>query len=739
MKARAAAALLGLALAAAALVPLLAASRVPARGDLADFFWPMKAYTAERWRSGGPPLWNPLSGCGEPWLAQLETGVFNPGDLPFLLPWPLGPHVAIALHLVVASTGMAAWLSALGRSRLAALSGAAIFAAGGAFLSLVPVYNNFATASFLPWIFLGALRAARGEGIALLAGAAALGFLAGEPALAAGGTLAAAAAALAARRPDGGPSLGRAAARLAAGALLAASLTSAVALPFVVHLRRSGRLSGMTMEEALRRPVGTSDLADLLVPPPEGMTRAGGSGRGSYLVTLALGPLPLLLAGAGLLGVENRREAAVLLGIATAGLFLALGERGGLAPLLVSLGPLRGTRFPARWFTATHLVLALLAGAGVDVLRSRVRERRPLVASVAALAVLALVGVALLEPARYRDGGALRAAVALASAAAGLGLLARKPGAEAAFLAVLAGPLVWFSSDALASAPAADLAGTPPVLAAEGAIPQGRLFVAVHDGPLLSRWLAAGGERFSAETVRRAHDALSGYSNLPLGVATAGTASPLDDPGRVRLLGAALAGGNPRSLFALADVRGIVTPFPATIPGAGLLASSGGVLRYGLPPGMGRVFFAREAVVASDDAAFEALRRKEFDPEETAFLDSSPVPLPPRRTARGFALARVVRDEPERSEIALSSSEGGLVVLTRSFDPGWRIRLDDLPLTSLRVDLAFLGVLVPGGEHRLSLSYEPPLYRLGLWLSTLSLLVLLALALAGRRPAGSRP
>ncbi len=738
MKVRAAAALLGLSLAAAALLPALLASRVPARGDLSDFFWPMKAYTAARWRTGAPPFWNPLSGCGEPWLAQLETGVFYPGDAPFLLPWPLGPHAAIALHLVVAAMGMAAWLTALGRSRLASLSGAAIFAAGGAFLSLVPVYTNFATASFLPWIFLGALRVARGQGIATFAAASALAFLAGEPSLAAGGTVAAAAAALAVRGPSGKSSPGRAATRLAAGALLSAGLVSAVALPFAVHLRRSGRLAGMSLEEALRRPVGASDLADLLVPPSEGLTRAGGPGRGSYLVTLALGPLPLLLAGAGLRGFESRREVAVLLGIAAAGLLLALGARGGLAPLLVDLGPLRGTRFPARWFTATHLVLALLAGAGVDVLRERARERRFLVAAGAALVVLALAGAALLEPARLQDGGTLRAAAALASAAAGLGLLARRPSAEAAFLAVLAGPLLWFSSDALASVPAAELVRTPLVLATRaGALP-GRIFVAVHDGPLLSRWLAGGGARFSEETVRRAHEALSGYGNLPLGLATAGTASPLDDPRRVRLLGVALAGGSPRALFALADVREIVTPFPTTIPGAELQKSVGGILRYGLPSGLGRVFFPRDTAVANDDVVFEALRRKEFDPEERAWLDSSPVPLPPRRTARGFALARIVRDEPERAEIAVSASEGGLVVLTRSFDPGWHIRIDDLPVTSLRVDLAFLGVLVPGGEHRLSLSYEPPLYRLGLGLSGASLLVLLALVLAGQRPAGSR-
>ena len=90
---------IGLALAAALLLPALLAGEAPARGDLADFFWPMKAYTAERWAAGGVPLWNPLSGCGEPWLAQLQSGALYPGDLPFLLGWREGAFLGIALHM----------------------------------------------------------------------------------------------------------------------------------------------------------------------------------------------------------------------------------------------------------------------------------------------------------------------------------------------------------------------------------------------------------------------------------------------------------------------------------------------------------------------------------------------------------------------------------------------------------------------------------------------------------------
>ena len=103
----------------------------------------MKAYTAARWLAGGLPLWNPLSGCGEPWLAQLQSGELYPGDAPFLLGGAAGPLVALALHLGIAAAGIAAWLSALGTSRAGALAGAAVFDGRRRFSLPRARYNNF--------------------------------------------------------------------------------------------------------------------------------------------------------------------------------------------------------------------------------------------------------------------------------------------------------------------------------------------------------------------------------------------------------------------------------------------------------------------------------------------------------------------------------------------------------------------------------------------------------------------
>ncbi len=746
---------LGLALAAALLAPGALAGLVPARGDLADFFWPMKAYTAARWAVGQLALWNPLSGCGEPWLAQLQTGVLYPGDLPFLLRGAVGPSLAIALHVALAGAGMAAWLASLGTSRAGALAGAATWAGGGAFLSLVPVYNNFTTAAYLPWLFLGARRAVRGASPAGFALAAALAFLGGEPALAAVGCAVAGLVAWSTRAEGSAgpaPPPVRAALRLAGGLALGLGLAAATLAPFLALVTSTGRVTGVTRAEALARPVGRSDLADLVVPPAAEATRRPGPGRGGYLVTLALAPLPFVLAGAAGAGLASRpRLLAALLALAVAGVVLALGIRGGLVPLLWDMGLARGVRFPARWFVFAHFALAAAAGAGLDGWRdghllawparaghdAEPPRKGPLVGSAAfaAVTLAVLFGFSVSE---RREPG-LAAWLAFGAAAAGVALLglarwSRTPSRErcgALLVLCVAAPLPLGARDVVAGAPAAELERTPRIVADLAPGSAGRVFPVVSDGALLRRWL--GGSAWTAETALRGHEALAGYGSLSAGLASAASPSPIGNPWRTRLLGAALSGGNAETLLGLVDVRRVVSPFPAALPGARLERRAGDVLRYALSRPLGRVFFAREAAVVEDDTAFEALAGPAFDPEARALVAPGAGALPPPRAAKGFAVARVTRDEPEALDLETATSEAALLVVTRSWDAGWQARLDGAAVPLRRCDLALMAVSVPAGEHRLELAYRPAAWRAGVVASGASLLVLLGLALAGRK------
>jgi hypothetical protein len=761
----------GLLLAAALLAPALVSGGVPARGDLADFFWPMKAYTAERWAEGAVPLWNPLSGGGEPWLAQLQSGALYPGDLPFLLGWREGALLGIAFHLALAAAGAAFWVWSLGGSRPASLLAAGLFAGGGAFLSLVPVYNNACTAAWLPWLFACARRVvvgrSRGAGLAVAVAGA---FLAGEPALAAAGTAGALLLALFAgaegEAPEAEEPRGRIAARAALPLLAGLLVAGAALLPFAGLLRSSERLQRTTRGEALARAVGPSDLADLVAAPRTEATRVPAPGRGGYLVTLALGPLALLLvAGAGA-GLPGRRRLLAGLGVLGAGGFLlALGASGLLAPLLYDAGPLRGVRFPARWLVFSHLALAVAAGAGLDGwlwgsfrpatppghdepgdpvrAETRARRRAALLALAAGLLLLAgLSALLLLDPGIRASRDPARTLLGLGAAVAGAAVLltarlrtappSPRSGGLLAALALL--PLPWLAGEPLASVPAAAVRPEHSLLSAVPRGPEaGRVFApAGQDRSLALRWRYGDSPAWSEASVARAGAALAGYTNLFHGVATTGSASPLGSPRPERLVGAALAGGDAANILALVNVRHIVSPFPPRIPGLRLSGEKGGVRLYQAPGAFGRSYFPARNRIARDDEAYEELRRPGFDPGRVALIAPPPpgTSLPPPRPAGAWAAARFVADEPERAELTTSASVASLLVLTRSWDPGWEARVDGERVPVLRAQLALVAVVVPPGEHRIEIAYRPRSFRIGLALSGAGLLALLALALA---------
>jgi hypothetical protein len=423
-------------------------------------------------------------------------------------------------------------------------------------------------------------------------------------------------------------------------------------------------------------------------------------------------------------------------------------------PLLWDGGLARGVRFPARWFVFAHFALAAAAAAGLDGWRDGHLLRWPkrtafegeppgklplILSALAGLGLLAgLLAVALrsgrvLGPAAWTAGAAalagalvlllLRVSSVLPFRSAGLLLVA-----------LVALPLPLGTRDVFAGVPAADLARPPRVVADLPPGAPGRVFPVVSDGALLKAWL---GGTWTEDTPRRAHEALAGYGTLALGLASAASPSPISNPWRTQLLGAALSGGDAGALLGLADVRRVVTPFPAALPGARLERRAGDVLRYGLERPVGRVFFARDAAVVDDAAAFRALAERSFDPEARALVAPGAGTLPAPRPPRGYAVAKVTRDEPETLEVESATSDPAVLVVTRAWDSGWEARLDGVPVALRRCDLALMAVAVPAGEHRLRLSYRPLAWRVGSLVSGVSLLVLLGLVLAGRREDGA--
>jgi Bacterial membrane protein YfhO len=111
-------------------------------GDVYTYFFPLKAWYADRLRAGELPLWNPLVGHGFPALGESQTGVFYPFHLVLYRYLGLNAayHLNFLLHYVLAFGFTCHYVRRIGFSFSECILAAVIF-----------VYGWFPARSCLEW------------------------------------------------------------------------------------------------------------------------------------------------------------------------------------------------------------------------------------------------------------------------------------------------------------------------------------------------------------------------------------------------------------------------------------------------------------------------------------------------------------------------------------------------------------------------------------------------------------
>jgi uncharacterized membrane protein YfhO len=89
--------------------------------------------------------------------------------------------------------------------------------------------------------------------------------------------------------------------------------------------------------------------------------------------------------------------------------------------------------------------------------------------------------------------------------------------------------------------------------------------------------------------------------------------------------------------------------------------------------------------------------------------------------------------DAERAAVEVSAARRSVLVLTDTYFPGWKARVDGEPVDIERVDYVLRGVPVAAGTHRVEFRYEPASWRLGWIASLLAAIALAATALIGLR------
>jgi len=137
-----------------------------------------------------------------------------------------------------------------------------------------------------------------------------------------------------------------------------------------------------------------------------------------------------------------------------------------------------------------------------------------------------------------------------------------------------------------------------------------------------------------------------------------------------------------------------------------------------------RVFVVHSARAVPDDAqTLRILREPAFDPLVEVLLAAEQVGTgqPP---TMGADKAELLTYDTGRIAVEVQAATDGYLVLTDTWYPGWRARVDGQESPVLRADLIFRAVQVPAGEHMVEFTYAPGSFRVGLWVSAAALFVL---------------
>ncbi len=760
--------------------------KVPLMRDMFFDFLPQHLYAREIWRSGHVPLWNTYSGWGKPFAADTGTATFYPLHVFFyVLSAPIAVRFYCVLHLWIGGAGIYSLARHWGMGIAAALLPAITCMFGAWTIGNLEFANNLGAIVWAPWIILvcgritegllekkGALQPGNVRRVAMLAVVFVIQYLAGYPEyLAYTAAFACTYIALRCAAARNGRVLLKALLAFGVSGLLALLLAAPQFLPgweFLGQSERSEAINpGLADASVLPR-----SLAGLLLPFLNGRPGYGGKYWGDsvfeyWLGTAYVGVLPLLLAPIALVWLRGKAGDAAssrkrwltifLLGAGLFGLLMAMGRFTPLYEFLYHVVPgFSRFRYPSKFLVLFVFVISMLAGLGFQALLSartggptspQLRRRFTVWGSLFLGVLLAGYVWSARSPAllAWLSHGTLPASevpgqlhdylVGLLFVVAGLiglgsliGCPARWPVAFVLLLAFANLFLVsrqiqrWAPADLLPAGPDQILQLTPHrdgyrVHSASAILQQ--KFYAVDDEGWL-RWAREAGVGDSWLPAH-VHQTWQGGMKLARYRQLYSTLVSLPEVQRNKLCD--LLGVR---YVAAGDFNGIVSD--VNRPGPIDLAERG------IPQPRAWLVAQWQPWREKDDVIERLLA---LSPEKEALIEpgsvTGPVPPPPMPTNASAGEVFELKDGPNRLEARLRADTPSLLVVNDAWYPGWQALVDGAPRPVYRANFHFRGVFVEPGEHRVEFIFDPPLFRLGLWISALTSLALVSVLVWNNR------
>ncbi len=690
-------------------------------GDLWGQLYPVWAFIAAQVRRGIFPLWDPLLEAGDPILAEGQFGLFNPLNWPLFLLSP--PPVTMVLWrgmvgVLIAGVGMYLYLTRSPHLRLtrpAALLSATAYMLSDPFVTHLghPQIND--AMAWFPWALLGLdwALAAPSWGEAALGGIPlALMVLGGHGQVSLYGLVAAGLYGIfnCLWPASGKPTLPACVGRPTLAALVGFTLSAPMTLPGIERLPWTVRT---LMPRELRRGYEFIPplLIDSLAPCFHGCSVEQIWMRMDRVEKAYVGAVALYLA---LWGVITRpRRALPWIALGTLALLFAMGYQAPLYPLVADWPFFFDSWKTGRAIFLTAFAVAILAGLGTDALvRATTRNRWHRCFPW----ILGAFGLVMWFAAPRLLSG-VPAGKAQEIALTGLRTAALLAGGLAALVGIW---LRWRSRQALA----------------------GILLLAVSELVVVGALIETGRATPFADP---GHEAALSFLRSDPGwfrVDTDLSARQKWSPELMQVQGfeTVQGSGNPMALYPFEQFYW--AQLSRVSAGYRLLGIKYIVVSKGNPPGgegIWPVFVEDETVdihlntlalprvwlvyrtepVADFEAAFRRVQSADFRPEEIAVVEDGP-----KLDGEGNGRIDVVRYSPNEAILSVHTDTPALLVLSDVYYPGWHARVDGQSVPIFRTDVTFRGVVVPPGEHIVSMRFLPRTFQVGATLAVLTIALL---------------
>lgn len=692
-------------------------------GDLVSFLWPTYSYAAQSLRAGRLPLWNPTLYSGAPFVADNQSGVFYPLNLLMFFLAPGLPYRALEWlvvgHVILAGFNMYGLMRVLlapteAHQPFAALLSAIAYMFSEVFIVHIGNLNIVAVAAWLPlacaclhlaltrFSFGWALGAGAVLGIAALAGHAQMTLMVfGAVGLFGVWHI------ITPHWPVTHHTL-RGVGLIALIFLVALGLSALTLLPALEMTQFTGR-ARLDYTAASEYSLPWAGLAGLFSPLLFGRGAADFWGPWARVELGYLGVLPLFLAGFAPFKVW-RGPALFFVALALFGLLVALGANTPFHRWLYDFVPgFAQLRVPARFILLTDFGLAVLGGLGL----SEWFSTRAATGWGRRWSIALLIGAPVFLWLAYRSVAVnsdhfanLWWAIGLTLGMLLCGLLLITNNQLRPFVPALA--LFILSADLLGHGAWVEVERNDPTT---GFAPSPALeYLLSQPGPTridnaAGAWSPDFAARFRLEDI-------DGLSN------------PLALAGYQTYLGAVGARGSPlydflNAQFIIADKDQPPADDPTIVPVFNEDPLVDVYLNTEALPRLSLVYSA--VVVTRGEAAFGALHATGFNPATSVVVENGPALNTPPPT--GASNLYYLTYQPESFSVVAQTPAPAYLVFSEVWYPGWRAWVDGVEAPIYKANLAFRAIyLAQAGEHTVVLRFEPVSWKIGLTLTTLTLL-----------------